>query len=357
MRIGIVCPYSLSIPGGVQGQVLGLARELRAAGHEARVLAPCDGPPPDPHVTVIGPSQNNAPNGSIAPIAPMPAAQLRTISAMWDERFDVVHLHEPLVPGPSATTLVLKPAPLVGTFHAAGDIPEYRRMRALVQWLGRRLDHKVAVSEAARGLVSFALPDPWTILWNGVEVDRFAPAEPWQTDRPTVLFVGRHEERKGLAVLLAALEHLPAELSVWVAGEGPQTDELRAAHEDDERIEWLGRISDAERDSRMAGATVFCAPSTGGESFGVILIEAMAAGTPVLASDIDGYRQVAAGAASLFPPGDPRALAEALRAMLDDPDLMSRRIAAGHVRASELSMSRLAERYLGIYESVLTRVS
>lgn len=208
-----------------------------------------------------------------------------------------------------------------------------------------------------RGLVSFALPDPWTILWNGVEVDRFAPAEPWQTDRPTVLFVGRHEERKGLAVLLAALEHLPAELSVWVAGEGPQTDELRAAHEDDERIEWLGRISDAERDSRMAGATVFCAPSTGGESFGVILIEAMAAGTPVLASDIDGYRQVAAGAASLFPPGDPRALAEALRAMLDDPDLMSRRIAAGHVRASELSMSRLAERYLGIYESVLTRVS
>ena len=353
MRIGIVCPYSLSVPGGVQGQVLGLAQVLRDRGHEARVLAPCDGPPPDPHVTVIGPSVQNAANGSIAPIAPMPAAQLRTISAMWDERFDVVHLHEPLVPGPCATTLVLKPAPLVGTFHAAGDIPEYRRFRGLARWLGRRLDARVAVSQAARDLVSFAIDEPWTMLFNGVETERMSSVEPWPNSDRSILFVGRHEHRKGLAVLLDALAHLPNDVSVWIAGDGPQTEELRARHAADTRIQWLGRISDHERDARMAGATVLCAPSIGGESFGIVLVEGMAAGTPVVASDIDGYRQVAADAAVLVAPADPVALAEALTRILDSNDANATLISKGRRRAQELSMDELADRYLQIYESLL----
>ena len=358
VRIGIVCPYSLSVPGGVQGQVLALANTLRERGHEARVLAPCDGPPPDSHVTVIGPSVQNPTNGSIAPIAPMPAAQLRTISAMWDERFDVVHLHEPLVPGPCATTLVLKPAPLVGTFHAAGDVPEYRRFKGLARWLGRRLDAKVAVSKAARDMVAFAIEDPWTILFNGIDTDRFAAPAGTDAGRlavpRSVLFVGRHEERKGLAVLLEALPELPADLGVLVVGDGPQTDELKARFGHDRRVQWLGRVSDAERDRLMATSGVVCAPALGGESFGIVLAEAMAAGTPVVASDIDGYRQVAGDAAVLVPPGDARALARAVtRVLVGSPAERAALVARGRARADDLSMRVLADRYLQIYESVL----
>ena len=125
LRIGLVCPYSLSIPGGVQAQVLGLARELRRQGHEARVLGPCDGPPPASFVTPLGDSLPTAANGSIAPLAPDAAAALRTIRALNDEQFDVLHVHEPLTPGPSMTTLMVHPAPIVGTFHAAGRSSSY----------------------------------------------------------------------------------------------------------------------------------------------------------------------------------------------------------------------------------------
>src|SRR6478736_7373966 len=128
MRVGLVCPYSLSIPGGVQGQVLGLARSLRALGHEARVLAPCDGPPPELFVTPLGMSLPTAANGSVAPLAPDASAALRTIRALRDEDFDVLHLHEPLAPGPTMTATIMHPAPCVGTFHAAGDSSSYKYM-------------------------------------------------------------------------------------------------------------------------------------------------------------------------------------------------------------------------------------
>ena len=364
MRIGLVCPYSLSIPGGVQGQVLALARALRRRGHETRVLAPCDGPPPEVFVTPLGSSVPTASNGSIAPIAPDVPAQLRTIRALWDEQFDVVHLHEPLVPGPTVTSTLLKPAPLVGTFHAAGSQPAYQAMAPLAAWFGRRLDVRVAVSDDARALVADAVGGEFRVLFNGIEGARFAAAEPWPTEAPTVLFLGRHEERKGLGVLLAALEHVPADVRVWVAGEGPQTAELAARH-DDQRIEWLGRISDDERDRRLAGASVFCAPSLGGESFGVILLEAMAAGTPVVASAIPGYAKVAAGtsglhdavgansAAELVEPGEPAALAAALSAVLADPDRSGVLIERGLLRAAEFDLEVLCDRYLDIYAELV----
>lgn len=358
MRVGLVCPYSLSVPGGVQGQVLGLARALRAQGHEARILAPTDGPPPDPGVTSLGPSIQNPSNGSVAPIAPDPSVQLRAIRSMWDERFDVIHVHEPLCPGPSVTALILKSAPLVGTFHAAGHQPAYRYLSGLARALARRLDAKVAVSPEAMALAEEAIPGGWQVLFNGVEVDRFADADPWPTDGPTMLFVGRHEERKGLAVLLDALPSLPADLRVWIAGEGPETEMLRRRHGGDGRIEWLGRISDAERDRRMAAASVFCAPSVRGESFGVILLEAMAAGAPVVASDLTGYRHVAgplegsAAAAELVTPGDPAALAAAVRAVLDDPAHAAALVVAGQERAEHFSMRRLASEYAALYETV-----
>jgi len=368
MRIGMVCPYSLSVPGGVQGQVLGLSRALRDRGHSVQILAPADGPAPEGGVTVIGPSVLNAANGSMAPISPNPQAQLRTMRALWDEKFDVLHLHEPLVPGPTITALMLRSAPIVGTFHAAGEQPMYKSMSGLARWFGSRIDAKVAVSPDAKALAAIAIPEPWTTLFNGVEVDQFADAEPWVDppgadgsvdDRPTILFVGRHEERKGLSVLLDAVGLLEHDVRVWVAGSGPETDALKARHKRDHRIEWLGRVSNDERNRRMAAATVFCTPSIGGESFGVILLEAMAAGAPVVASSISGYYGVAGPigdepAAALLPtPGDPVALAKDLDRVLGDSDLRDELRRRGRIRANRFSMDPLAEAYTVIYEAVM----
>ncbi len=355
----MICPYSLTVPGGVQGQVLGLGRVFVDRGHQVRVLAPCDAPPPEPWVTTIGTSQLNPSNGSIAPIAPDMTTQLRVLRTLRDETFDVVHLHEPLVPGPCATTLVMKPAPMVGTFHAAGDPSDYKSFAWVARPLGRRLDAMVAVSDDARALAEPTLGGSWTVLYNGVDAARFEAADPWprREGRRVVLFVGRHEERKGLAVLLQAAASLPPDVVVWVAGEGPQTDELRARFPS-ERIEWLGRVSDAERDARMTAADVFCAPSLGGESFGVILLEAMACGTPVVASGISGYSRVAGpldgepAVALLRPPGDVAGLAAALIKVLDDPGLADGLRALGTARAERFSMQNLADEYLAIYQRV-----
>ncbi|MCB1256778.1 MAG: glycosyltransferase family 4 protein [Microthrixaceae bacterium] len=303
-----------------------MGRTLRRRGHEVRVIAPCDGPPPELFVTPIGKSIPTASNGSIAPVAPDPSAQLRTIRALWDEDFDVVHLHEPFAPGPTITTAMLKPAPLVGTFHAAGDQPYYKRLAGLASWGARRLDVRVAVSEDAVELIQGLVEGEVHVLFNGIEAERFRDAEPWPSGGPTVLFIGRHEERKGLEVLLRALEYLPEDLTIWVAGEGPETQELKAKY-GDRRIEWLGRIEDDERDRRMKGASVFCAPSLGGESFGIILLEAMAARTPVVASAIPGYSKVATTqhglAAELVETGDAAALAEGIGRVLSDQSYRS----------------------------------
>lgn len=357
LRIGMVCPYSLSIPGGVQAQVLGLARELRRQGHEVRVLGPCDGPPPESFVTPLGDSLPASANGSVAPLAPDPSATLRTIRALRDEAFDVVHIHEPLAPGPPITSVVLHTAPTVGTFHAAGRSSSYRFLAPALSRILGRLDHNVVVSKDALALVQGYLGGEYEMLFNGVETTEIRAVAPFAHDRPAIFFVGRHEERKGLGVLLAALRRLDLDVSCWVAGDGPDTNELRVEHGSDDRIEWLGRISDADKIARLRGASLFCAPSLHGESFGVVLIEAMAAGTPVVASALDGYRNVATDDvdALLVPPGDPDALAEVLHRVLVDDDLARRLVAAGERRADDFAMSRLAAAYVSIYERLIAR--
>ncbi|MGH9274688.1 MAG: glycosyltransferase family 4 protein [Acidimicrobiales bacterium] len=356
MRIGVVCPYSLTIPGGVQGQVLGLARSLRVLGHEVRVLGPCDGPPPDAGVTPLGRSVPTAANGSVAPLAPDPSAQLRTIRALRDEGFDVVHLHEPIAPGPTMTALLFANAPLVGTFHAAGESAAYRYLGWGLRRMAKRLDHRCAVSPDAERLASTALGGTYELLFNGIEVVRFAVGEAHPTEGPTIFFLGRHEPRKGLDVLLAALGDLPDDVHLWVGGDGPQSAELRERYGHDGRIEWLGRISDDERAARMRGCTVYCSPSVRGESFGMVLLEAMAAGCALVASDLDGHRNVATDGvdALLAPVGDAAALAKALRRVLDDSTLRAELVAGGRRRAEELSMGRQAERYSEIYTALAT---
>ena len=357
MRIGLVCPYSLTHPGGVQGQVLAQARALRALGHETRVLAPCDGPPPDAGVTPLGNSVRLSGNGSVAPLAPDPACLLRTIRALRDEDFDVVHLHEPFAPGPTLTALAFGHKPMIGTFHRAGLGASYTVLRPFATRLSRRLALRCAVSQDARVTAAQALGGSYELVFNGIELERFTKATPWPTAVPTILFVGRHEPRKGLNVLVEAMSELPSDVRLWVAGEGSQTRELMARTADDPRVEWLGRVDDAEVAARMRGADVLCAPSLHGESFGVVLLEGMAASTPVVASDLPGYRNVAVPGehALLVPPGDPTALGDALNRVLHDAVLAAELVAAGEARSRELSMERLAERYVDLYERVLTQ--
>jgi phosphatidyl-myo-inositol alpha-mannosyltransferase len=358
-RVGMVCPYSLTLPGGVQGQVIGIARAMRAMGIEARVLAPCDGPPPESWVTPLGASVPAAGNGSVAPIAPDPSAALRTIRALRDERFDIVHLHEPFVPGPTLTALLFSDGPLVGTFHRAGAIAWYRGMRRPGRWAARRLALRCAVSMLALETAREAFGGSYELVWNGIDVGLVSAAEPWPTSGPTILFLGRHEPRKGLAVLIEAIVRFGVEARVWVAGDGPQTAALREETLGDARFEWLGSIDDHEKLRRLRGADVLAAPSLHGESFGVVLLEGMAAGTAVVASRIPGYANVARPSrdALLVPPGDPGALAAALReALADGPEIKVMRESALE-RAVEHSLDALARRYLDLYDPLLSRLS
>ena len=351
----MLCPYSLSVPGGVQAQVLGLARELRRGGVEVRVLAPCDGPPPATFVTPLGDSLPTATNGSVAPLAPDPSCQLRTIRALTDEAFDILHLHEPFAPGPTQTALLVNTAPIVATFHAAGNVNAYRYLRRAILAASDRIALRVAVSNDARDLAQQFIGGDYDVLFNGVELETFRTAPTHAADGPTIFFLGRHEERKGLGVLLDAMRHVPADVRLWIGGTGPDTAELKARHAGDGRLEWLGRVSDSEKLARLKGATVFCAPSLRGESFGVVLAEAMAAGTSVVASALDGYRNVATDDvdAVLVPPGDAEALGAALSALLADPERRARLEVAGARRAEELSMARLAAEYRTRYERLL----
>jgi phosphatidylinositol alpha-mannosyltransferase len=277
---------------------------------------------------------------------------------MYEEQFDVLHLHEPFAPGPPMTAILLHPAPVVGTFHAAGESASYRHLKNYIKPAAANLAHRVAVSKDAVALVSPYIPGDYEVLFNGVELDDYRNAQPYPTEGPTIFFCGRHEERKGLDVLLAAMAELGQigghDVRLWIASNGPDTDRLRAQSAGDERIEWLGRLSDAEKMARLKGADVFCAPSLHGESFGVVLIEAMAAETCIVASALDGYRNVATDDVDslLVPPGDAHALAAALERALSDDALAERLISAGSTRADDFSMVTLAQRYAEIYRRV-----
>jgi phosphatidyl-myo-inositol alpha-mannosyltransferase len=382
MRVALLCPYSLSRPGGVQGQVTGLARALGAHRHEVVVLAPFDGPgaasrrgaragAPDTDArgsygfVALGRSLSLPANGSVAPVSLSPMAAVRAVRSIREGGFDVVHLHEPFAPGAGYACLVACSEPTLGTFHRSGAGVPYRVLGIPGRLLADRLDWRCAVSPEAGATARSVLGGTYEIVGNGVEVDRFEGAPRWPTQGPTVLFLGRHERRKGLGVLLDAWER--GSLSVrhpdsalWVAGDGPESEQLRRLHPPGSGVEWLGRIGDEERESRLAGAQVLCAPSLGGESFGMVIVEAMAARTAVVASDIPGYRFAAGSHARLVPPGDPTRLAQTLHEALGEaeastgscsPESLGRALA--HART--WSMGALAARYASIYESLATR--
>jgi phosphatidylinositol alpha-mannosyltransferase len=230
----------------------------------------------------------------------------------------------------------------------------YRVVAPLARRVIGRLDACVAVSEAARDTLLAVLGhDPGcVVLWNGVDVERFARAEPWPQERPSIVFAGRHEPRKGLAVLLEAFAAVPGEVSLVVVGAGPLGDSLRRVAAADRRVEWCGALSDADLARRLAAASLFVAPSLGGESFGLVLLEAMAASTAVIASDLPGYRLAAGDAACFVPPADPAALAGAIRGLLADDHRRAELVAAGSALVAQRSLRRLASWYQGRYRQL-----
>jgi phosphatidyl-myo-inositol alpha-mannosyltransferase len=374
MRIAMVSPYALTRPGGVQGQVLGLSRSLHRLRHEVTVIGPADGdgvwsPAAGPSseigerdVVVIGRPTGVRSNGSVAPVALSPMAAVLAVRAVRAGGFDVVHVHEPLAPVTSYGLVVQCRTPMVGTYHRAGVSRWLPVLKPLASLVGRRLQVRVAVSEAARETGERSGAGTFEVLFNGVDVGRFASAKPERTPggEPIVFFVGRHEERKGLAILLAAFASLDLPAVLCIAGDGPETKMLRQRHPQTDRVRWLGVLDDEELARRLAGADVLCAPSLHGESFGVVLLEGLAAGCAVVASDIDGYRAAAGGLAALVPPGDADALARALGVALVDAVRGSgasspeaHEAARAHARA--WSMDALAERYLDVYREAIDR--
>ncbi len=364
----MLSPYSLSRPGGVQGQVLGLARALRDLGHQVTVVGPEDPEErnrsggqerdPNPDTFVLGRPTGLRSNGSVAPVTISPLAAMKAERFVRQGGFDVLHLHEPLAPVAAYGFVVSAPVPMVGTYHRSGVSKWVPVLKPLVYLVGSRLQIRVAVSEAARETALRSSKGEYEVLYNGVDMERFTHAQPVHTDRPTVLFLGRHEARKGLGVLLDAFAMLDRPAVLWVAGDGPQSEVQRRRHPESDRVTWLGVLGDREVDARLTGADIICAPSLRGESFGMVVLEGMAARCAVVASDLPGYRSAAGGHAVLVPPGDVTALSRALGVALADAAEGSGQssvdaLKAAQAHAQNWSMESLAERYLDVYERAI----
>ena len=367
LRIGMVCPYALDLPGGVQAHVVGLAGALRALGHQVDVLAPAAaGRPAAEFVTSAGRAIKVPYNGSVAPVAFGPVSYARARRWLADHEFDLLHLHEPTTMSLSALALSAAEGPIVATFHTSTE-----RSRALNAFGGvarvlmEKVTARIAVSPPARRVQVRHLGGDAVEIPNGVDVAGFAHG-PRLPDLPgpaaagrgqTVGFVGRFDEpRKGMAVLLDALRLLaPARpgLRLLVVGRGDAEGLRRAAGPLADRLRLLGPVDEATKAAALRSVDVFCAPNLGGESFGMVLTEALAAGAPVLASDLDAFRAVLDGAGALFAAGDPAALASALGGLLDDPVRRAELAAAGRARAAVFDWPVVAAAVLRVYRAAV----
>ncbi len=366
LRIGIVCPYSFDVPGGVQFHVRDLAEHLIGVGHEVSVLAPADDDTPVPwYVEGAGRAVPVKYNGSVARLAFGPVSRGRVRRWLTDGDFDVLHVHEPISPSLSMLALWAATGPIVATFHTANL--RSRAMQAAYPILRPSLEKisaRIAVSEDARRTVVEHFGGDAVVIPNGVYVDRFGAAVPrpqWQgtPERPTVAFVGRIDEpRKGLPVLAAAV---PAVLAArpgtrfLVLGRGDGDEALEGLGPAERAaVELLGPLGDEEKASLLRSADVYVAPHTGGESFGIVLVEAMSAGAPVVASDLGAFRRVLDDGALgvLFPPGEPQALAAALTGLLADAGGRQRLSASAARAVRRYDWDRVAGEVLAVYETV-----
>jgi phosphatidylinositol alpha-mannosyltransferase len=364
MRVGLVCPYSWDIPGGVQAHVRDLAEALIDLGHEVSLLTPADEDTPlPPYAVSAGRAVPVRYNGSVARLQFGPVSAARARRWLRDGRFDVLHLHEPSTLSLSLTVLMLARGPIVATWHSS--ITRSRTLSALgplAQPFLERISGRIAVSAAARRVQVEHLGGDAVEIPNGVAIAHYAGAEPLPGyPRPgTVGFVGRYDEpRKGMPVLLDGLARLAPdrpELRLLVAGRGDADDllsELPPALAG--RVELLGQISEADKARMLRSVDVYCAPNLLGESFGVILIEALAAGAPIVASDLDAFKRVLEDGAAgvLVRRGDAAALGHALCDLLDDPGRRAELSARGAEVAAGYDWTVLARRILAVYETVV----
>ena len=370
MRIGIACPYTWDVPGGVQAHVRDLADNLLALGHTVSVLTPVDDPDEADLPSYVVPAGRAVPvpyNGSVARLVFGPLSLARTRRWVRDGAFDVLHVHEPTVPSVSMLACFAADGPMVATFHTATA-----RSRALqvfgtaLQPALEKVHGRIAVSPAARRVVVEHLGGDAVLIPNGVDVARFEGAQALpghEPTRPTVVFLGRiDEQRKGLAVLLEALPELVRlvpDVRLLVAGPGDADDVREAVPRSlRDRVELLGRVSEADKPGVFASGWVYCAPNTHGESFGIVLVEAMAAGTPVVASDLEAFRRVLDDGAAgvLVPVRDAGALAASLGALLQDQARRTSLVVAGRAKVREYDWSSVTRQILEVYETVASAV-
>ncbi|WP_435192998.1 glycosyltransferase family 4 protein [Streptomyces sp. NRRL F-5630] len=362
MRIGIVCPYSWDVPGGVQFHIRDLAEHLIRLGHEVSVLAPADDETPLPAYVVSAGRAVPVPyNGSVARLNFGIISAARVRRWIQNGRFDVIHIHEPSSPSLGLLACWAARGPMVATFHTSN--PRSRAMTAaygILQAALEKISARIAVSEYARRTLVEHLGGDAVVIPNGVDVSFFADAEPkpeWQGG--TIGFIGRIDEpRKGLPVLMRALPRVleaRPDTRLLVAGRGDAEEALAPlprAYRD--RVEFLGMVSDEDKARFLSSVDLYVAPNTGGESFGIILVEAMSAGAPVLASDIDAFAQVLdqGAAGELFANEDAGALAGAAIRLLGDPERRAelREAATAHVR--RFDWSTVGADILAVYETV-----
>jgi len=364
VRVALACPYAWDAAGGVQVHIADLASQLRARGHDVLVLAPTSKGPKPLGVRVAGRSVRVPYRGTVAPIAPMPTSivAIRRVFGGWHP--DVVHVHEPLTPSTSMWATLASDAPVVATFHAWLDRSRLLELSApLLRPVVQRIRTPIAVSEAAASFLATAFPDlaeRVEVVPNGVDLAAFANVDPAPLpEGRRIVWVHRLDPQKGFATMLAAFERIAdamPDARLIVAGDGPQRDLVeRLAEPARGRVQLLGAVAHERVPGLFAAADVAVAPATGQESFGIVLIEAMAAGAPVVASDIEGYREVIRDRASglLVPPGDAEALAQALLAVLGDPALGARLAEGGRARAGAFDWATITPRLEGIYAAAI----
>jgi phosphatidylinositol alpha-mannosyltransferase len=371
MKIALVSPYDFAYPGGVCNHISCLEQQFTQKGHEVRVIAPASEAVSTfgDRFIPIGKPRPIPVSGSIARITLSPWLSSRIKTVLDREHFDICHLHEPLMPMLCTTVLRLSNAPNVGTFHASGGKPWYSfgtpiGKLILKKWF-RKLDGKIAVSPPAREYVSKYFPGEYTIIPNGVDTKYFSPdalpIEEFIDGKLNILFIGRLEKRKGLDYLLEAYKRVKLEMPnsrLIVVGPG-----IRLRHKYEKRVRrsgikdvvFVGYASYRDLPRYYKTADIVCCPAIGWESFGIVLIEAMAVGKPVVASNIEGYASVLTDGVEglLAPPKNAEKLAEALISLMSDESLRRQLGANGWRRATEYSWENVAQRILDYYVRVL----
>jgi phosphatidyl-myo-inositol alpha-mannosyltransferase len=372
MKIALVSPYDYPYPGGVTDHVRQLYRQFTTFGHDVRIMAPSSNrniEHEERDVYRIGGVRRVAANGSIARITLSFRLARRVREVLASEQFDIVHAHEPLMPFLPPTVLRYSSAVNIGTFHAfRGSYYGYFYGRPILKRVFNNLDGRIAVSRAAKRFVRQYFMAPYRIIPNGVESTRFHPAKvqplPELMDgRPNILFLGRPEKRKGVGYLLRAYPHIKhafpdARFIIVGAGDWQDSRYRRYIERHDLKdILIVGWVSEQDKPRYLRSAHVFCAPAVEGESFGIVLLEAMAAGLPIVASSIEGYREVLTDndEGLLVPPRDEHALADAVCRLLEDRELGERMGQHGLLTAAEYSWESIAEQVLDLYVKTANR--